>query len=83
MNVYWFFLSCLGHIGRSFLKEPEKKQLDGKDNFGIVGLPQRLGLNPNDPDFARTKWVYDTPGVLHKGQVIIVYKIKNYSYTYN
>ncbi|CAH1403365.1 unnamed protein product [Nezara viridula] len=60
----------VGHIGRSFFKLPEKKQLEGKDNFDISGVPQRLGLNPNDPDFAKTKWVYDTPGVLHKGQIL-------------
>lgn len=28
------------------------------------------GLDPNDPDFKKSHWVYDTPGVIHSGQII-------------
>ncbi|XP_014285705.1 nitric oxide-associated protein 1 isoform X2 [Halyomorpha halys] len=60
----------VGHIGRTFHQEKDEKQLEGKDNFSIQSKPPRLGLNPNDRDFAGTKWVYDTPGVLHHGQIL-------------
>ena len=39
------------------------------DNFSIGNMTDRLGLDPDDPDLALSKWVYDTPGVLHKEQV--------------
>lgn len=60
----------VGHIGRTFFPKPQKDEVEAIDNFTMGSEERRFGLNPKDPDFAASKWLYDTPGVLHQQQIL-------------
>lgn len=63
--------SLIGHIGMTF---PKKKPIPGMDIFSMRQFPEDprpfSGLDPLDEEYARSKWCYDTPGVVHPDQVI-------------
>jgi hypothetical protein len=65
-----FSLYFSGRIGMTFQK---KKPVPGMDIFSMQHLsegPRPLsGLDPLDEEYARSKWCYDTPGVVHPDQV--------------
>lgn len=55
--------ALIGHIGRSF------SELDDVDN--IDSDKQRMSVfNERNEIFAKSKWLYDTPGVIHPDQVL-------------
>ncbi|CAB0017175.1 unnamed protein product [Nesidiocoris tenuis] len=63
----------IGHIGMTF----HSKVDEGGDAFEAPDFSDPRtnpipgsGLNPNDPDFAKGRWFYDTPGVLHEDQIL-------------
>ncbi|CAB3258979.1 unnamed protein product [Arctia plantaginis] len=53
--------ALIGHIGRSFTDLEETHE---------VGQQKQLVFNERNPIFARSKWMYDTPGVIHPDQVL-------------
>ncbi|KAK9504598.1 hypothetical protein O3M35_010900 [Rhynocoris fuscipes] len=66
----------IGHIGRTFTKVHTDNNEEG-NNFNIPSHKHIMqtstdgsGLDPKDPDFAKSKWFYDTPGVLHSDQIL-------------
>uniref|UniRef100_A0A023F778 Putative gtpase n=1 Tax=Triatoma infestans TaxID=30076 RepID=A0A023F778_TRIIF len=67
----------IGHIGRTFTKKPVTEEIQSADNFTVPNRQQLAdariigsGVDPNDPDFLKSKWFYDTPGVLHSDQIL-------------
>lgn len=71
-----FFFLKKGHIGRTFTCKPANEEIQAVDNFTAPNKHQLAkarilgsGIDPNDPDFIKSKWFYDTPGVLHEDQV--------------
>lgn len=68
----------LGHLGQTFYKPKGASENDKLDPFSSVAIkvdPNRttsssLGLDEKDPRFANSKWLYDTPGVVHPDQSI-------------
>uniref|UniRef100_R4G3E1 Putative gtpase n=1 Tax=Rhodnius prolixus TaxID=13249 RepID=R4G3E1_RHOPR len=67
----------IGHIGRTFTCKPANEEIQAVDNFTAPNKHQLAkarilgsGIDPNDPDFIKSKWFYDTPGVLHEDQIL-------------
>lgn len=63
--------ALIGHIGMTFRT---KKPVSALDPFSMghssEGPRPLSGLDPSDEAYARSKWCYDTPGVVHPDQVI-------------
>lgn len=64
-----------GHVKRTFRTDPRKNKTSDQFSVPNIHMLKHLkadgsGLNPNDPDFQHSRWVYDTPGVVHSGQII-------------
>jgi len=59
-----------GHIGMTFYR---KKPALGLDPFCMdrssEGPRPLSGLDPSDEEYTKSKWCYDTPGVIHPDQV--------------
>ena len=70
LSPIFIYVYFSGHIGMTFQK---KKPLPGRDIFSMQqGLEEPRpfsGLDPLDEEYARSKWCYDTPGVVHPDQV--------------
>uniref|UniRef100_A0A0K8T9Y4 G domain-containing protein n=1 Tax=Lygus hesperus TaxID=30085 RepID=A0A0K8T9Y4_LYGHE len=65
-------IQLIGHIGRTF-HQSSKNEDDpfSSPDFSNPKTPiPGGGLNPNDPDFVKGRWFYDTPGVLHDDQIL-------------
>ncbi|KAF6204698.1 hypothetical protein GE061_018859 [Apolygus lucorum] len=62
----------IGHIGRTFhLSSKRDDDPFSSPDFSDPKTPiPGGGLNPNDRDFAKGRWFYDTPGVLHNDQIL-------------
>ncbi|KAL1132191.1 hypothetical protein AAG570_010148 [Ranatra chinensis] len=67
----------IGQIGRTFQASLTQDQVTEADTFSVPNRnhlravhPPGSGLDPNDPDLVQSRWVYDTPGVLHKDQFL-------------
>lgn len=84
------FATLIGHIGRSFEgeKEPEDDPT-GQSHQGGFG-DKVLTLNENLFQYSKSKWCYDTPGVIQNDQVgkiqllsiILIYKLHFRFYTF-
>ncbi|CDW57146.1 hypothetical protein TTRE_0000543301 [Trichuris trichiura] len=61
-----------GYLGMSYKQTELEKEMEGnaspKDHSRTDNAAGRW--NPEDPDFKRGKWFYDTPGVINDNQVL-------------
>ncbi|CAG9133691.1 unnamed protein product [Plutella xylostella] len=57
--------TLMGHIGRTF-SDPR----DFNEDYNTQEKRKRLGFNERDEMFAKSKWLFDTPGVIHPDQVL-------------
>ncbi|KAG4075871.1 hypothetical protein HA402_003697 [Bradysia odoriphaga] len=59
--------TLIGHIGRTF-EQPEDEVID---SFSMgKGAPKVLHLNEASDDYAKSKWCFDTPGVVHNESIL-------------
>ncbi|XP_057663003.1 nitric oxide-associated protein 1 [Diorhabda carinulata] len=65
--------TLIGRIEHTFPKHNTgTEKLDGfsvNQNVQMKGIT-KLGINPNNPEFALGRWCYDTPGVVHPDQIL-------------
>lgn len=70
ISPVFIYIYFSGHIGMTFQK---KKPAPGMDIFSMRRFPEGprplSGLDPLDEEYVRSKWCYDTPGVVHPDQV--------------
>lgn len=61
----------IGHIGRTFhVPIMEHEDAFAAPDLGKNAIVPGSGLNPNNPEFSKGRWFYDTPGVLHHDQIL-------------
>lgn len=56
--------ALIGHIGRTFANPLDDDEITTEKSKNMTIL------NEKDPLFAKSKWFYDTPGVIHPDQVL-------------
>ncbi|CAH0554831.1 unnamed protein product [Brassicogethes aeneus] len=66
------YATLIGHIGRSYEKEAED---EAKDVFSVTANSNasgklKMGVDESHPDYALSRWCYDTPGVIQPDQII-------------
>ncbi|KAJ8931915.1 hypothetical protein NQ314_015184 [Rhamnusium bicolor] len=68
------YATLIGHIGQTYskLKDDEDKT---KDLFSMQGNSNasgklKMGINESHPDYALTRWCFDTPGVVQPDQIL-------------
>lgn len=66
------FATLIGYVDRTF---PTKAKPENDDDGFSVKLQKNptsqiaIGIDEKDPEYALSKWCYDTPGVVHPDQV--------------
>ncbi|GBP77407.1 Nitric oxide-associated protein 1 [Eumeta japonica] len=60
-----FIRTLIGHIGRTFSNPRHLNELTHNKSED-----KPLSIDERDPIFAKSKWFYDTPGVIHPDQVL-------------
>ncbi|PSN49800.1 hypothetical protein C0J52_01392 [Blattella germanica] len=64
--------ALIGHIGMTFHQKKPEEQLDpfSMNRRNVKEVTPLSGIDPSDEAFQKSKWCYDTPGVVHPDQVI-------------
>lgn len=66
--------TLIGHIGQTFSKTNDSDR-ETKDSFSVAGNANasgklKMGINENVPEYALSRWCFDTPGVIQPDQII-------------
>ena len=75
------YASLIGHVGRSFTTQDEVDKAEwlnqtvdmfhvNPHSRNMPKLTQLGNWDPDDPNFCRGHWCFDTPGTVNKNQVI-------------
>ncbi|KAG5681016.1 hypothetical protein PVAND_010482 [Polypedilum vanderplanki] len=64
-----YHATLIGHIGQTFAKVQEYQDPVAHSHSSGFTAPI-LTLNENHEKYAKSKWCFDTPGVMHKDQIL-------------
>ena len=62
--------SLLQYVGRTFVEKDEEDSVDLFSLKASEASTETIGIDDKDPDFAKGRWCYDTPGVMHPDQIL-------------
>ncbi|GAB6024910.1 hypothetical protein CHUAL_010015 [Chamberlinius hualienensis] len=83
------YATLIGHVGLTFTNDEVSEAVTAsKDAFQLASssrgdIPKRrlCKFDPDDYEYKSGKWVYDTPGSVHKDQIITLLTMEELSWT--